>query len=220
MKNNKFVEGISGRLSKMSGKYHYQTIFADWVEMMAISINNSCSLLHDEIWNKREQKYRDIANKYTKEELSEMSLLFGMLVEALENELCDYLGQIYMESNSGSKATGQFFTPYHLSTLTAKIVQTKIPEGKLYMNEPSCGGGGMIIATAQHLQECGYDYQSKMKVVAQDLDHTAVNMCYVQLSLLGIDAVVCQGDTLQHINVSNYDIEHRFYTPKAKGALL
>lgn len=81
---------------------------------------------------------------------------------ALEKEIEDVLGDIYMASGMGSKAAGQFFTPYHLSKACARLI---VPEpdkdGQFILNEPSCGGGGMVIATAaaadQRTHERGND---------------------------------------------------------------
>ena len=64
------------------------------------------------------------------------------------------------------------------------------------MHEPSTGGGGIIIAAAKVLKDRGLNYQKCLKVVAQDLDWKGVYMTYVQLSLLGIEATVIQGDSL------------------------
>lgn len=218
---NNAVKEISSSLQKISGKYSYQIVFSDWVTMAAISISNACSLMHDSVWISREEKYLDLSKRYTLDELVEMTRLFGLLVAALEEKPSDYLGKIFMESGSGSQRTGQFFTPYHLSELTAKIGINDIPfDGKIVVNEPSCGGGGMIIAAASTLKDKGINYQQKMKVIAQDLDWTAIYMCYVQLSLLGIDAIVCQGNTLEKVIPENYDEEHKLYTPKNRGCIV
>ena len=45
---------------------------------------------------------------------------------------------------------------------------------------------------AKTMKRMGLNYQSKMKVVAQDLDWLSVYMTYIQLSLLGINAIVVQ----------------------------
>ena len=63
--------------------------------------------------------------------------------------------------------------------------------------EPSCGAGGNIIAIAEKLKADGINYQERLCVTCQDLDWKAIYMCYVQLSLYGIPAVVVQGDTLR-----------------------
>lgn len=147
--------------------------------------------------------------------------MMAMLVETLEYDMTDVLGQIYMESGMGSKAAGQFFTPYHLSYLCAELSMPEPDDNGIYrINEPSCGGGGMIIAVAQVLKERGINYQKQMRVVAQDLDWKGVYMCYLQLSLLGINAIVVQGDTLADPYKKGYPPERVLYTPCKMGVLV
>ena len=145
------------------------------------------------------------------------------LGDALTEEFSDVLGSIYMEAGMGSKYTGQFFTPFHLSELCAKmsIDPDKImDEKRLRINEPSCGGGGMIIAACKVLHEAGFDFQRRLDVVAQDLDWKGVYMTYLQLSLIGCRAVVVQGDTLAEPYIQNYPPERIMRTPATMGALL
>lgn len=98
--------------------------------------------------------------------------MFYLLVEEMESNMSDVLGNIYMQSGMGSKITGQFFTPYHLSLLMARMttMQNYNENEKFHVNEPTCGGGGSIIAVAQVLKENNVNYQNVMEVVAQDLD--------------------------------------------------
>lgn len=44
-------------------------------------------------------------------------------------------------------------------------------------------------------------------MVCQDLDWTAVYMCYVQLSLFGVKAIVAQGNTLSEPYTANHPNE-------------
>ena len=143
----------------------------------------------------------------------------GMLVICLENNMEDALGKIYMQAGLGSKQTGQFFTPFHLSYLTAKIAvpEDASEQNPYIMHEPSTGGGGMIIAAAKVLKDRGLNYQKCLKVVAQDLDWKGVYMTYVQLSLLGIEATVIQGDSLSGQVPA---AEQIFYTPRKKGLIM
>lgn len=213
---------IIKKIRSMSGRYSAYDIFSDWVAMCAISIQNSCYLIQNNIWQQRERQYMDIFKKYEPEEIQIMAEMFGLLVEAFEEGMSDILGEIYMESGCGNKNTGQFFTPYHLSVAVA---QTGLPhdvdeEHPLLLNEPSTGGGGMIIAAAQVLRDRGLNYQRCMDVVAQDLDWKGVYMTYVQLSLLGIKATVVQGNTLGEPYVKGYPAERVFYTPAKMGLLL
>ena len=186
-------------ITSMSGRYSPYNIFSDWVQMSALSIQNSLCMVHGKVWKDREQMYIDTARKYTEEELRQHAKMFVLLGDALTENLSDVLGEIYMEAGMGSKYTGQFFTPFHLSEQCARlsIDPERLPEtGKITLHEPSCGGGGMIIAACKVLRDAGIDFQRRLDVLAQDLDWKGVYMTYVQLSLIGCRAVVVQGDTL------------------------
>lgn len=194
---------------------------------MAISIQNTVHVFHDKVWKDREQTYLDTMRKYTEEEQTKLCEMMGMLVDTLEDGPDDVLGKIYMEAGMGSKATGQVFTPFNLAELTARLslhesIQSfKDGMTKLTLNEPTCGGGAMIIAAAKALQDAGINYQKVMEVVAQDIDWKGVYMCYVQLSLLGISAICVQGDTIADPYVpGKTDPAHILETPKKMGALL
>ena len=206
----------------ISGKYSAYEVFTDWIRCCSISISNSCQLIHNKIWQEREQIYIDTMRKYLPDERQKFVEMYALLAETLKTEMSDILGEIYMESDMGSKAAGQFFTPFHLSAACAELV---IPEldgtGKISINEPSCGGGGMIIAAALILKKRGYDYKRVMEVVAQDLDWKGVYMCYLQLSLLGISAICVQGDTLSEPYIPRVtEKSHILVTPKKAGVLL
>ena len=206
----------------IAGKYSAYAVFPDWIRWCSLSISNSCQWFHDQIWKDREQLYLDTIKRYTPEEGKKFLEMFNLLIETLE-EPTDVLGQIYMESGMGSKAAGQFFTPYHLSLACAKVaVQGVEPDkdGLYRINEPSCGGGGMIIAAAMALREQGIDYQRKMRVIAQDLGWKGVYMCYLQLSLLGINAVCVQGNTLSEPYAQGYPPERVLHTPARRGLLI
>lgn len=210
-------------IKSMSGRYAPYNIFYDWIQQSALAIQNSCYLVHNKLWHDREQLYIDTAKKYTEKELENFAQMFVWLGEALTEDLTDVLGQVYMESGMGNKYTGQFFTPFHLSELCARtrIDLNRLPEtGRIQLNEPSCGGGGMIIETCKVLREAGFDYQRRLDVVAQDLDWKGVYMTYLQLSLIGCRAVVVQGDTLAEPYTYNYPPERIMRTPAMMGALL
>lgn len=193
---------IPDMIHKLSGTYSEYEIFSDWVKAYALSISNTTDIRQGKIWEDRERQYMELVKKHGAATMLEFSTMNAMLVEELEKDMRDVLGEVYMSTGLGSKSTGQFFTPFHLSYLTAKTsLESQLDHlqknEQIKLNEPSCGSGGMIIAVAKVLKENGMNYQRKMKVVAQDLDWKAVYMAYAQLSMLGIDAVVIQGDTLE-----------------------
>lgn len=212
------INEIIKKIEQLSGQYSAYEIFSDWIKAAALCIENSTGNYDRKIYEKREEQYMEIAKKHH-EKMGDFADMTGMLAISLENNMEDVLGKIYMQAGLGSKQTGQFFTPFHLSYLTAKISMPEdtSEQNPYIMNEPSTGGGGMIIAAAKVLKDRGLNYQRCLKVVAQDLDWKGVYMTYVQLSLLGIEATVIQGDSL---NGENPTEEQKFYTPRKKGLLI
>ena len=219
---------IEKAIERIAGKYSSYEVFSDWIRCMALAIENGTHLIHDKLWQEREQMYLDTVKRYTHDELVLFAEMMAMLTETMEDGPDDILGKIYMESGMGSKAAGQFFTPYHLSVLCAEVALQEDIEaykaGKLEritVNEPSCGGGAMIIAAAEELRKAGINYQKAMDVVAQDLDWKGVYMCYVQLSLFGISAICVQGNTLtEPYDPHKTPRSHILTTPKKAGMLI
>lgn len=211
-------------LKTMSGRYSIYDLFSDWVEVSALSLANGIRLVHDKVWKSREDRYFQIYNKYTKEEFENFSECLAYLVMTFENfNFEDVLGDIYMRLGCGNKNTGQFFTPYSVSRLMSEITIPKEYDGKevITLNEPTVGAGGMIIATAETLYKRGFNPQKCLKIIAQDLDWKAVYMSYIQLSLLGLNAIVVQGDTLTEPYIPNKFLEERILrTPKNMGILI
>lgn len=210
-------------IKSVSGRYSSHQVFSDWVCMMALSIANSCTLHKNKVYQDREDTFKLVASKYSETDCEKLAEATAYLIEEME-EPRDVLGEIYMEGGFGSKSTGQFFTPFHLSEVVAELVYGKnlirADDGKYPMHEPSCGAGGMIIALANIMRRDGINYQRELEVIAQDLDWNCVYMCYVQLSLMGISAVVVQGDTLGE-PYSKETPEYRvLYTPKKRGVLI
>lgn len=208
-------------LNSISGRYSTYEVFSDWICCSALAVSNACQVIYDRIWQDREQEYINIIKRYVPKEQSRFAEMFALLVETMEDGPEDVLGQIYMDAGMGSSATGQFFTPWHVSVMCAEMAyQEPGPDGYYKVHEPSCGAGGTIIAMACALQRKGINYQRCMKVEAQDLDWKSVYMCYLQLSLLGIRAVVVQGDTLAEPYIRGYPDWRVMYTPGERGLLM
>lgn len=214
-------------LHSISGRYSLYQVFSDWIEVSAIAIRNACTLIRDDVWEKREKRYFDIIENYTDDERTGFAKMLALLTKEFERELrekclTDVLGEIYMEMEAGNKHLGQVFTPYSLALLCAKLVIDDNTEIVPFL-EPCCGGGSMVIAIAQELLESGKDYRWMMRGICQDLDSNCVHMCYVQLSLLGIDAVIARGDALadpypETLN-AKYTEERLWRTPRNMGMI-
>lgn len=199
------------KLIEANGRQHGTwQVFSDFVEMAAISLSNAVDRAQSE---GREARYMEIVSRYSREEVERFPQMLGELVMELENGPADVLGQVFMEMELGNKWHGQFFTPYEICRLMAGMMVDDHmrwlieARGFIRANEPTSGGGAMIIALADEMQRVGINYQSHLHVVAQDLDIKAVHMTYVQLALLHIPAVVIQGNTLA------LEERSRWYTP-------
>ena len=70
-----------------------------------------------------------------------------------------------------------------------------------------CGAGGMVIACANVLINQGYNPQKHMIAVCTDIDEVAARMCYLQLALLGVPAIVNIGNSL------TLEVRQTLYTP-------
>ena len=216
---------IIDTITKLSGKYTPYQVFSDWIMMTAIAIQNACQMFHDKLYEDREEQYRNAVIKYSGEERMQICNMTGALTNVFETRFGDILGDIYMKAGCGNKHTGQFFTPYHISLLNAKLTfnqhEKELAEGKtVFMLEPSTGAGGAVIAFSQVMKDHGYNYQRQLKVVAQDIDWNGVYMTYVQCSMLGIKATVVQGDTLREPYKEGYEERRVFRTPAEMGVLL
>lgn len=173
--------------------------FSDFVRIYAAEIAFACGNRSAALMDERES----IAGKADEERLEDYRRMFDAMVEALqENPNQDFLGGAYMRMKVGDRSHGQFFTPYHLAALNARIVADGAEDaikdqGFASLNEPSCGAAGMAVAMAMELRRRGYNYQQRLFFVGQDLADLPALMAYLQCSLLGIAGYVIVGDTLR-----------------------
>ena len=182
-------------------KHDIYTVFSDWCETSAIALSNAVDLVHAE---KREARFQEIGSKYGRETMDTFSKIMGEVVMALEERPHDVLGATFHALELHSKARGQFFTPYPICQLMARMVagspeeMRKVIEKRGFMlaQEPAVGSGAMIIALTEAIMEAGFNYQQLLHVTAVDIDPRAVHMAYIQFSLLHIPATVLIGDSL------------------------
>lgn len=191
-----YLKGFISKLHNLDKSRQVNEVFKDFLTLC------TCSLAQpfyrsDEI----EQRYLNTVKQYTKEQAEEFSKLLALLVMALEEKHQDFLGQVYMQLNLGNVATGQFFTPYHISKLMSEInfieIEDKLKAQEfITLSDPCCGSAGMIIAFAETMKNKGYNYQNQLYVEVIDIDEMCFMMAYIQLSLLGVGARVIHGDSL------------------------
>lgn len=171
-------------------------VFRDFITLAASELDLARIRAPENIGSSRE-----ICAKYSDSDIKNLHELFCLMVCALEAKFHDFLGAIFMELELGDDRSGQYFTPYHLQSLMAKLVmpdveQTMRREGFVTVSDPASGSAGMVIAYADNLLESGYNPSEQMYAHCVDIDPIAADMSFIQLSLLGIPAQVVTGNSL------------------------
>lgn len=173
--------------------------WADFVECAAIEISNAVD--HEsEASRDRKVRYVQIMKTYTKAERDVFCNLFALMVKAMEvNPNQDFLGEMFMALELGNHWKGQFFTPYHLCEFMAKCTMQDVEahierRGWVGVMDPACGAGALLIAARNEFESKHFGYRQTL-FVAQDIDHVAGLMCYIQLSLLGCAGYVVIADS-------------------------
>lgn len=203
-------------LRSVSCSHAIYEVFQDWLAVSAIAISNAVDWRQQK---RREEVYMEIIQKYTKPEQEKLAEAFTQLVLALQHEQSmhgptDILGQVFHALELHSKYKGQFFTPPHVCELMGmmtlngdNLTQTIEKKGYITVCEPCIGSGGMILGAAKAMANQKLNYQTQMLVTGIDIDIKCVQMAYLQLSLLGIPAVIIHGNSLTDEEWS------RWYTP-------
>ncbi len=203
---NPHQEKILKTIQGLRHVYSVWNVFSDFVELSALCIANSVNK-NTETWEKREKRYLEIIGMYKPEEQKLFPEMFVDLVNALQYELTwsnapvDVLGKLFHELELHNKYNGQFFTPQHICNMMSAISfgdgETALNEkGYISLGEPCCGSGAMVLGFAKAMADKEFNYCTQLVVTATDIDLKCVHMCYLQLSLYGIPAVVIHGNTL------------------------
>lgn len=207
------VKALVQLIQATAHRWSQHVVFSDFVELACLAISNAVDRRQAEA---REARYLEIAKKYPKPEFERFPQMLGHLTLAMEaccivGELDDVLGRVYMQLDLGSDRAGQFFTPIHISRFMAMVLvgdgEQAREKGFLDLMEPAAGAGGMVIAMADALRHAGLNYQQAMHATCIDIDARCAHMCYLQLSLLHIPAIVLHGNSLTD------EVWSRWYTP-------
>ena len=196
------------KASHGSGMFElWDAFISSFAAMLAAGSGNECDWLIE--------RAAGSTSRITDGAKEDVPKLYDPVIEAFEdNPWQDLLGDVYMRLDIGNKKTGQFFTPYNVADMMARMsinestVTKAIAEhGYVKVNEPAAGGGANLIGYAHRLKEMGINYQRHMWFEAQELSELTALTCYVQCSIIGMAGVVYIGDTLR------MDFHHALYTP-------
>ena len=198
---DQYLAALEKGIRQLAYNQHLFTTFRHFVELSALALSNAADPSQ---FDAREAQYLKIVAQYTPEQVAEFPKLFGLLVMSLEQETSDVLGVLYHRLELHNEQVGQFFTPFEISRLLARMSLTdreyldaRIAEhGFIRVQEPCVGSGSMVLALAEAMREAGINYQRHLHVTAIDIDIIAVHMAYIQCTLLHIPAVILHGNSL------------------------
>ena len=188
-------------------RYDVWRVFSDFCEMLADAISNSVD------WPQRKEReadYRKLIGQYDKDTQKLFPQMAAELTAALQRcaengSYQDILGQTFHELGVQNEWKGQFFTPQSVSDLMAEMsfgsladFDRRVKEqGYVDVYEPACGAGSTILGFLNAYRKFKPDGGFNEFVVhAGDVDARCVHMCYIQLSLYGVAAIVEQRNAL------------------------
>lgn len=175
-------------------------VWNDFVDAAAITISNAVDPLESRR-EARESLFTAVMQRYGGGCTEAFSAMLGAVAQSLEvNQRQDFLGDLFMRLGLGSSWHGQYFTPYHVCEMMARMSVPDDLDDKEYTTvlDPACGAGATMIAARNVLHFDHHKGWEDVFFAGQDLSHTAGMMCYIQLSLLGCAGYVCVGDSLRN----------------------
>ena len=112
-------QAIVKLVKENSRRRHRYTVFKDFCELAALTFSNAVDRAQFEI---REARYLQIVKGYQADEVARFPKMLACLTLSLEEGMSDCLGELFMALELGNSGAGQFFTPYPVSVLMAKML--------------------------------------------------------------------------------------------------
>jgi len=162
--------------------YNSYDILNDWLDLMLYALQGD------------DPHYLEIVRKYKNDrpkgerEIDYFCKAFALLQLEMQKTNDDVLGQIYMEWNMSNKYRGQFFTPKHVASMMATMLN---PKGRVL--DPCCGSGVMLVEAIKVMDNVTINDSS---FYGQDIDITCVKMCALNLLFFNVNGYVIWGDSL------------------------
>lgn len=190
------------KLNKLDRSKSNTEKFRDFCEMVYCSLAKPTEPTVEKM-EAREARYMQIVETYTdKDTVRAYPELMAMIWQGVGNDLYwDVLGAIAAELGALNSEMGQFFTPMEVSRALSEMIIGDITpmieeKGYITLGEPAAGAGGMVLAAAKVLRQKGFNPSIHMLVDAADLSQLAYHMCYIQLTMAQIPAVVRRMNSL------------------------
>lgn len=162
--------------------YSSSAIFEDWLDLMIYALQRD------------DPHYLEIVGKYKNDkpvgerDIDHFCNAFALLQLEMQKTNEDVLGEIYMQWNMSNKYRGQFFTPKHVASMMATMLN---PKGRIL--DPCCGSGIMLVEALKTMDNEALDAST---FCGQDIDITCVKMCALNLLFFNAHGYVVWGDSL------------------------
>lgn len=200
---------IEKSIRDLGYKHGVGSIFEDFVKCCAYSL-----MLVVKKDNEINDSYNKLIAKYNEEEVATFSKMYlALTVESLKNKQQDILGELYEDLGLSTDRLGQFFTPVNICNMMASIIFDKeaadkeIKEhGYVTVSDPACGSGRTLLAYLNAAKENGIS-SDKIFFHGGDISELCTCMTYVNLSLMGANAMVQNMDTLLN------KVYYTYFTP-------
>ncbi len=192
------VREIMKHLEAITRKGHRpQQVFDDWVHLMVYA------LMRDD------KQYLEIMKRYRNDgptriverngvkmvigerEADHFAAAFGLLMNEMAITERELLGEIYETWELQNKYSGQFFTPWSVCDLMARL--SGPPAAGQSISDPCSGSGRILIATCKITPARDLD---TITFVAQDVDETCVMMTALNFTFFNLNGYVFLGNSL------------------------
>lgn len=141
--------------------------------------------------NKRvipDNKAKDLIDHFDKIKLTNENFEFPDLLGAAYEYLIKYF------ADSAGKKGGEFYTPSQVVRLLVQILK---PKAGMSIYDPTAGSGGMLIQSAQYVEEQGQNARN-LTLAGQDNNGTVWSICKMNMILHNVlDADIRLGDTIE-----------------------
>ena len=139
----------------------------------------------------------DVVKRYKKDEADQFARALAVLVNGLDGDPHDFLGEVAGEMEILNEWHGQFFTPQCISDMMASMsIGDAAPSAhRIKICEPCVGSGSMMIGVTKEMQARKFSPWNWW-ADCTDIDQRMFHAAYIQLSLLGVPGVIRHGNTL------------------------
>lgn len=200
---------IEENIKKLGYKHGVGSIFEDFEKCCAYSLMLAVKK-DDEI----EDSYNKLISKYNEEEVATFSKMYlALSVESLKNKQQDILGELYENLGLSTDRLGQFFTPVNICNMMANMIFDKESaekeindNGYIMVSDPACGSGRTLLAYLNAARENGIS-SDNIFFHGGDISELCTCMTYVNLSLMGANAMIQNMDTLLN------KVYYTYFTP-------